>query len=354
MNDMTTYSKNKNSISYMDILDTDNKLMEQMNDMDRLIYSFAGTLSKSTISGYIADIQLFFGVSSASDITRDMIKEVTPAVAARWRDKLVKGDKRRKISPLALSSVNKKLAVMSSFYTYLMRPDVQPFTGVTMNPFDKSICKRYVASRNKRRVLSKEEVKILLDSIDISEGCSMVNLRDYLLIRMLIVTGLRNAEIRNLKVGNIVFNRNRVFLRFVGKGTKEGEVLLPDGTYNVLRRYMDLRNLTMIDKEQYLFVSFGRGNSENTPITSKTLCNILNRRTESAGIVNPLEVTAHSFRHSYATIELASGASIEQVADRLRHKSVLTTGMYIHADNISNNKEAIELDNFFNGVGTQD
>ena len=51
-------------------------------------------------------------------------------------------------------------------------------------------------------------------------------------------------------------------------------------------------------------------------------------------------ISAHSLRHTFATMALANGATIEQVRDTLRHASITTTQIYVHtADRIEHSAE---------------
>lgn len=54
--------------------------------------------------------------------------------------------------------------------------------------------------------------------------------------------------------------------------------------------------------------------------------------------INRREITAHSLRHTCATLALARGATMEEVRQLLRHKSIETTQIYLHMTNKTNNR----------------
>ena len=58
-------------------------------------------------------------------------------------------------------------------------------------------------------------------------------------------------------------------------------------------------------------------------------------------------LTAHSLRHTAATIALQAGASLRQVQQVLRHKSVNVTEIYLHdLDRMANNAEVMVAEIF--------
>ena len=60
--------------------------------------------------------------------------------------------------------------------------------------------------------------------------------------------------------------------------------------------------------------------------------------------------TPHWMRHTHATHALEGGADLTTVRDNLRHASVATTSMYLHADDL---RRARQLQSVFDGAGKQ-
>ncbi len=303
-----------------------------------IISDFAHTRTAKTMKGYMIDIKMFFGVTDERNITLEMIRSVTPEIAVMWRDALIRGDGENK--PLAANTVNKKLAALYAFYAYLSRPDLQGYTGVMYNPFSSELCQRFKPSPIRRRVLTGDELRLLLSSIETE---SFKGLRDYILIRLMSVTGLRNQEIRELSTDNIIFNHGKYALRFTGKGNKEREALIPCGTFEMIEKLLKKKRISLCMHDKKLFTKTPFANNS---IESKTLNNIIKNRARNAGLKNPDEITPHSFRHTFATLELMEGAQLEEVSKRLGHESPVTTRIYSHMDCVYNNKEAESIDEY--------
>ena len=67
---------------------------------------------------------------------------------------------------------------------------------------------------------------------------------------------------------------------------------------------------------------------------------IIKKRLKAAGYDSD-RLTAHSLRHTAATLNLLNGASLEETQQLLRHTSINTTMIYVHAlERAENNSEA--------------
>ena len=63
-----------------------------------------------------------------------------------------------------------------------------------------------------------------------------------------------------------------------------------------------------------------------------TVSVIVDRAFRRAGVVRPSRGAAHLLRHSFATSMLRQGASLEDIAAILRHRSMETTQIYAKVD----------------------
>lgn len=57
--------------------------------------------------------------------------------------------------------------------------------------------------------------------------------------------------------------------------------------------------------------------------------------------IDDAHVTAHSLRHTFATIAMENNAKLEEVSKVLRHKNISTTQIYEHAIT----RDKIEIEN---------
>ena len=78
------------------------------------------------------------------------------------------------------------------------------------------------AMRRKKETefLTEEEAEAILR---VSDRRTIQGKRDYAIILTLLTTGLRKAEICNLKVGDLKTYRNQAVNDVIGKGKKSGE-----------------------------------------------------------------------------------------------------------------------------------
>jgi integrase/recombinase XerD len=65
---------------------------------------------------------------------------------------------------------------------------------------------------------------------------------------------------------------------------------------------------------------------------SNAVSHIVGRALQRAGVIRPSRGAAHLLRHSLATSLLRHGASLQDIADVLRHRSVTTTQIYAKVD----------------------
>ena len=202
-------------------------------------------------------------------------------------------------------------------------------------------------------VLSVQEVSVLLAQLD---G------RMWLASSLLYGTGMRVLECMRLRVKDVDFARNEIIIR-EGKGAKDRRTVLPQSLVDPLRREVararalhddDLRagfGETYLPRAlarkypqaardfgwQYLFPSARRsmdprsGAERRHHVDPDALSRALRRARLRAGIAKP--VTAHTFRHSFATHLLERGYDIRTVQEFLDHKDVATTHIYTHVLN---------------------
>jgi integron integrase len=199
-------------------------------------------------------------------------------------------------------------------------------------------------------VLSPEEVQSLFKH---------VNGLNLLILQLLYGSGLRLLELARLRVKDIDFDQNLVFVRG-SKGDKDRTTILPQTVKDILKKHLDeVKKLHDIDlsggygevylpdalerkypnavKEwgwQYVFPSSKlsvdprSGKIRRHHIAEKTIQNAVKEAVQKAGIVKHASV--HTLRHSFATHLLMNGVNIREIQNLLGHKHVETTMIYTH------------------------
>ena len=131
--------------------------------------------------------------------------------------------------------------------------------------------------------------------------------------------GLRINEALHLRVEDIDSARGLIHVR-QGKGQKDREVPLSPRLLNSLRKYYKQYR----PSGEYLFP----GRSKDEVMSKNAFAKVLKPAVRKAGISK--KVSAHVFRHSYATHMIESGVDLRSVQLMLGHSSIQSTSRYIH------------------------
>jgi len=208
-------------------------------------------------------------------------------------------------------------------------------------------------SRHLPVVLTREEVSAILSHLG----------HPFLTMAVLLYgAGLRKTECLRLRVQDVDFTRNELFVRN-GKGGKDRVTVLPQAAVPGLRRciervqllheadvaagishvdlpYALLRKYPNAGRELKWKFIFSSGNLSHDPRTGnlgrhhmheKHVGRTLGEAVRKVGIMK--HVGAHTLRHSFATHMLEAGYDIRTVQELLGHAHVNTTMIYTHVLN---------------------
>ena len=179
----------------------------------------------------------------------------------------------------------------------------------------------------RRDALTARQVRNLLDRTDRS---GLKGLRDYAIVALMAIGGLRCIEVSRAKVRDFFKRGNRTFLYIYGKGCDDsGEeyIRLSSGVQQALQAYLDKRGDPEPDAP--LFASVGNRN-QNGPLSTRIISKIVKDALLKAGYDSD-RLCAHSLRHTAVTLALKGGETLEAVKNFARHTSVNTTLIYSHA-----------------------
>lgn len=163
--------------------------------------------------------------------------------------------------------------------------------------------------------------------------------RDRAILLLMVHTGLRVNEVVNIKMDDIRQSAGYNLLYVLGKGrtTKNEFVVLVPTVMDAIHAYLQEQNNQL--PGAYLFQSKSN-NNKGKKMTTRGLSGLVKQYFISAGYKLPT-LTAHSLRHTAATLALGAGADIYQVSQMLRHRSVNVTMAYVHnQQRLSNNAES--------------
>lgn len=162
-------------------------------------------------------------------------------------------------------------------------------------------------------------------------------------LRFLYHTALRAAEAANAKVNDLVLRRGRWWLQVVGKGGVEGEVPMSEALLQDFARYRDFHHLPPIpsplDDGPIILSIAGRRDHSLTPTSIYNVVKDAFARTakelaasDPARAALLRHASTHWLRHTAATHQADAGNDLRHIQRNLRHASIDTTAIYLHAE----------------------
>jgi len=222
---------------------------------------------------------------------------------------------------LALSSINRGVSALKTFYKYLSREYTiaDPTTELTANRLPRKLPKALTLSEIEKLLSSTERVG------------DIAALRDRAILEVLYGTGARVSEVVGLDLadlGKSMLTGDEVTtLKLRGKGSKERIVPLGSFAKEAIENYLVRLRPMYVEKSKSskaataLFL-----NSRGGRLSRTSAWQIVTDAAEATGLSG--KVSPHVFRHSYATHLLDGGADIRVVQELLGHSSVTTTQIY--------------------------
>ena len=155
------------------------------------------------------------------------------------------------------------------------------------------------------------------------------NPKHYLILKLLLESGMRASELANLAIPQINFTSCEIIIetrnsdRYVKEyktKTRSGNRIIP------ITKDMSHRIRQQIKKRAtgYVFESNKKGKFANTSITR-----IVNQYAKQTLGINK-KIGAHALRRTYASYLMAKGIKIGDISKILGHKSIKTTLIYLY------------------------
>src|SRR5689334_13695079 len=194
---------------------------------------------------------------------------------------------------------------------------------VPLNPAHSVRGPRHSVKKGKTSVLSAEEMRTLLDSIDTS---TLIGLRDRAMIALMGYTFARVGAVIQMKVEDYYIQKRRGWVRLHEKGGKVNE--LP--CHHNLEKFLDewqAASGVAGEPAAPLFPALRHGKlTDRTPLPQANVHMMIQRRATAAGIRT--KISAHSFRATGITTYLQNGGKLEVAQQMAGHESARTTGLY--------------------------
>ncbi|MEW6558006.1 MAG: tyrosine-type recombinase/integrase [Elusimicrobiota bacterium] len=246
------------------------------------------------------------GINKIADVGQEMITE--------YNTMLRKFRQPKNNKPYTEQSIAAKLQPIKYFFEWLTKNLVilhNPAKDMEIPTIKKGL---------PRTILSTEEVEKFLS---IPRTDTVIGYRDRTILELFYATGMRNTELRKLKINNLDLEKKICIIKD-GKGGKERMLPLTKVATEYLKEYLRVIRPRLLKN----------GNSNNTvfltlsgtPFWMQGMCDLFRKYARVSGISKP--ITAHTIRHSIATHLLENGMDIRYIQEFLGHGSLQTTQLY--------------------------
>jgi len=257
--------------------------------------------SLHTVSAYARDLRQF-AAHLLEHGAKDNIDQAVSIEIRTWLMRLME-------KGLSARSVRRKLSSLRSYFRFALEASV-----VKEDPCD-GIDSPKMAQRLPA-FIAEEGMADLLEKIDFPPGYRGVF--DRLLIEILYGTGIRLAELVNMKVHDVDFHTQS--LRVVGKRNKERQIPLSLNLANQFKTYLTVRK----DEGSDIMLISERGKPASRSLVQRRVGAYLGKVTTQS------KKSPHVLRHTFATHLLNNGADLNAVKEILGHADLTATQVYTH------------------------
>lgn len=216
-------------------------------------------------------------------------------------------------------TIKQHLAAIRMCFDWLVVGQILP-----MNPASAVRGPKHVVKRGKTAVLSAEEARQLLDSIDCSTA---VGLRDRALIGLMVYSFARVSAVLGMRVEDYYHLGKRSYFRLHEKGGKFHEVPAHHKAEEYLDAYLEAAGLESDPSGPLFRTAVGRsGQLTANAMTRQDVFRMVKRRARRAGVSE--RISCHTFRATGITAYLENGGTIEKAQAIAAHESPRTTKLY--------------------------
>lgn len=278
-------------------------LHEALSDY-KLNLSLVENKSKKTIEAYMSDLTYYIDYLNQKNINN--VEEITILTVDNYLNSLTK--------EYSSNSINRVLASVRSFHKF-----------ISLNHESIKDPTLYIHTHKHNEHLpiyaSVQDLKVLFDSFSNSD----IDIYHKTILLTLYSCGLRVSELCSLKRNDVHLSEK--ILKVTGKGDKERIIPIVDACVQQMELYLNLvrKNWQKKTLPNFFINQYGR------VLTRQYVHNLIKKKCEECNL-NP-NLSAHSFRHSFASHLLDGNADLRIVQELLGHSDIQTTQIYTHIQN---------------------
>lgn len=281
---------------------------------------FEKRMSENTYVGYQQDLGQFSEYLREAYSNLQDVKEIELMHIRSWMVQLAE---EKKAQPRTLQ---RKSSSLKSFFKYLLRNNVisnNPATHIR-TPKPARRIPVYLEEKDSEKILSFRN-----DNEDeAAKKSELAKATEQLIIEMLYQTGMRRAELCNLKESDIEYSRGQI--RVLGKRNKERMIPAAPTLLTEIRSYTDLkRKIFNLPTTALLCTDKGKA------IYPNYIYRVVTHHLKDTHLARK---SPHVMRHTFATQLSNNGADLNAIKELLGHSSLAATQIYTHS-NIEKLKE---------------
>ncbi len=259
--------------------------------------------SSHTLIAYKNDIEVFQNFC-IGHFDQKNIESISYTYIRSWIVSMVN-------SNISNRSINRKISSLKSFYNFLLKTK-----QIQHNPLQKHKALKVAKGVNIPFTTEEinEVIKIFQDNDDFE------TVRNKLIVELFYSTGMRRAELIELKVSNIDLSKGIV--KVLGKRNKERYIPLLNSINITVEDYLFLRNKLKTETNNLLITKKGK------KLYPTLVYRVINEYFSK--VSSKVKKSPHMIRHSFATHLLNEGADLNSVKELLGHSSLASTQVYTH------------------------
>jgi integrase/recombinase XerC len=266
---------------------------------------FQKRYSNNTCIAYENDLTAFsIYLNSNYEITD--VKAIKTTYIRSWLAEI-------KENEITSRSINRKISSLRSFFKHLLKLEVikvNPATTITSPKVPKRL----------PQFVEEKDTNTLLNEIEFEPNFK--GQTEKLILQILYNTGIRKAELINLKEHNI--DKTNSQIKVLGKGNKERIIPLSQELIHYIFDYIDEKRKLFGRLEHGLLCVSATGKE----LDPKTVYNIVKKHL--TGVTTIDKKSPHILRHTFATQLMNKGADLNAVKELLGHASLAATQVYTH------------------------
>lgn len=218
----------------------------------------------------------------------------------------------------AASTRARKLAAVSSWYTFLVRAG-----AITANPARDVARPRYDRHHSPTATVTLPQASAMLSASRDTGHRTLGHAGATVAMLLLIDLGIRVSELCRCDLADMGHREGHRVLTVRMKGGRVRTRPLPPTIAHAVDEYLTQRP-SHADRDALLVTQDG------SRVNRHQIYRLVQRMATEAGIPAPKNITPHSMRHAFNTIAREHGAALEDRRDALGHASASVTQLYDH------------------------